>query len=158
MVSPISGEVSRSDRGADRQISQTLLSGSALENFKGKIFMKEEKRLREKQIKFRVTEQELGVIKRRKDMMHFPNMECYLRRVALGEPLYNIDTTSIDAIAKDVEGISRNINQIARRINSTDTAYAEDLRQIKQQQDKIMELLQQAFSKLLSLRLIKRRK
>ena len=120
--------------------------------------MKEEKRLREKQIKFRVTEQELGVIKRRKDMMHFPNMECYLRRVALGEPLYNIDTTSIDAIAKDVEGISRNINQIARRINSTDTAYAEDLRQIKQQQDEIMELLQQAFSKLLSLRLIKRRK
>ena len=120
--------------------------------------MKEEKRLREKQIKFRVTEHELSVIKRRKDMMHFPNMECYLRWVALGEPLYNIDTTSIDAIAKDVEGISRNINQIARRINSTDTAYAEDLRQIKQQQDKIMELLQQAFSKLLSLRLIKRRK
>lgn len=120
--------------------------------------MIEEKRLREKQIKFRVTEHELGVIKRRKDMMHFPSMECYLRRVALGMPLYTIDMSSVNAIAKDVEGISRNINQIAKRINATDTAYAEDLRQIKQQQEKIMALLQQAFSKLLSLRLIKRRK
>ena len=90
--------------------------------------------------------------------MNFRSMEQYLRRVTCGAPLYTITTKSIDNIASDVSGISRNINQIAKRINATDTAYAEDLRQIKQQQGKIMELLQQAFSKLLSLRLIKRRK
>lgn len=79
-------------------------------------------------------------------------MECYLRKVALGSPLYNLDMSAFDAITKDVEGISRNINQIARRINSTDTAYAEDIRQIKARQDKIMELLRKAFSGLLKLR------
>ena len=114
--------------------------------------MGKEKRLREKQIKFRVTEQELGVINRRKDMMNFPSMECYLRKVALGMPLYTIDMSSVNAIAKDVEGISRNINQIAKRINATDTAYAEDLRQIQRQQEEIMEMLRNIFSGFLKLR------
>ena len=114
--------------------------------------MTEEKRAREKQIKFRVTEQELDVIRQRKEMIKYKSMEAYLRRVALGSPLYTLDLTSIDKVTDDVAGISRNINQITKRINSTDTAYAEDLRQIRTKQDELMELLKKAFGVLLKLK------
>ena len=85
-------------------------------------------------------------------MMNFKSMEQYLRRVACGAPLYNITTTSIDNIASDVSGISRNINQIAKRINATDTAYAEDLRQIKAEQKQLADMIKQAFSSLLKIK------
>ena len=114
--------------------------------------MSEEVRTREKQIKFRVTEHELDVIRQRKEMMNYKSMEQYLRRVALGSPLYKLDLTSVDQVTEDVAGISRNINQIAKRINSTDTAYAEDLRQIRARQDELMELLKKAFGVLLKLK------
>jgi len=114
--------------------------------------MGKEKRYREKQLKFRVTDQELATIKQRKEMMNFKSMEQYLRRVACGSPLYTITTTSIDNIASDVSGISQNINQIAKRVNATDTAYAEDLRQIKTAQEQLTEMIKQAFSSLLRIK------
>ena len=114
--------------------------------------MGKEKRYREKQLKFRVTDQELATIKKRKEMMNFKSMEQYLRRVACGAPLYTITTKSIDNIASDVSGISRNINQIAKRINSTGTAYAEDLRQIKVEQNRLTEMIKQAFGSLLKIK------
>ena len=114
--------------------------------------MGKEKRYREKQLKFRVTDQELATIKQRKEMMNFKSMEQYLRRVACGSPLYTITTTSIDNIASDVSGISRSINQIAKRINSTGTAYAEDLRQVKGEQDRCTAMLKQAFRSLLRIK------
>ncbi len=113
--------------------------------------MGKEKRYREKQLKFRVTDQELATIKKRKEMMNFKSMEQYLRRVACGAPLYTITTKSIDNIASDVSGISRNINQIVKRINASGTAYTEDLRQIKAEQNRLTEMIKQAFGSLLKI-------
>ena len=114
--------------------------------------MGKEKRYREKQIKFRVTDQEYSTIKQRKEMMNFKSMEQYLRRVACGAPLYTLDLDSVDKVTEDVAGISRNINQIAKRINSTGTAYAEDMRQIKAAQEQLTEMIKQAFGSLLKIK------
>ena len=45
--------------------------------------------------------------------------------------------------------VSRNINQIAKRINATDNIYAEDMKQIKQTQEEIWQLLKSIELRLL---------
>lgn len=100
------------------------------------------------QIKFRVNEHERDVIRCRMEKMKINNLGLYMRKVALGTPLYVVDLSDINEMCHDITGISRNINQIARRINADDTVYAEDIRQIKRQQDEIWEILKKILTKL----------
>ena len=53
-----------------------------------------------------------------------------------------------DKALEDIHGVSKNINQIAKRINSTDNIYAEDMRQLKQKQEEIWQLLKSILSQL----------
>ena len=53
-----------------------------------------------------------------------------------------------DKALEDIHGVSKNINQIAKRINSTDNIYAEDMRQLKQKQEDIWQLLKSILSQL----------
>ena len=100
------------------------------------------------QIKFRVNEHERDVIRRRMEKMNIDNLGLYMRKVALGTPLYVIDLSDINEMCHDITGISRNINQIARRVNTDETLYSEDIRQIKRQQDEIWSILKKIISKL----------
>ena len=100
------------------------------------------------QIKFRVNEHERDVIHTRMEKMNITNMGLYMRKVALGTPLYIVDVSEINSMCHDISGISRNINQIAKRVNATDTIYAEDMRQIKKQQEEIWQSLRYIQSRL----------
>ena len=61
----------------------------------------------------------------------------------------NVDYSQFDNISEQLTGVSRNINQIAKRINATDTVYAGDMREIKQKQEEIWQLLNSIESQLL---------
>ena len=52
-------------------------------------------------------------------------------------------------ISKNIDGISRNINQIAKRVNATNNAYEEDMVQIKKRQEEVWQLLKSILSQLL---------
>ena len=100
------------------------------------------------QIKFRVNEHERDVIHHRMQKMKIDNLGLYMRKVSLGTPLYVVDLSEINEMCHDITAISRNINQIARRINADDTVYAEDVRQIKRQQDEIWSILKKILTRL----------
>ena len=100
------------------------------------------------QIKFRVNEHERNVIKYRMKKMNITNLGLYMRKVALGTPLFTVDLNDINDMCHDITGVSRNINQIAKRVNTNDTVYAEDIRQIKRQQEEIWQLLKSIQLKL----------
>ena len=100
------------------------------------------------QVKFRVNEREREIIRLRMEKMNISNMGLYMRKVALGTPLYIIDISEINRMCQDVGGVSRNINQIAKRVNSTDMIYAEDIRQLKRKQEEIWAALNKIISKL----------
>ena len=56
---------------------------------------------------------------------------AYLRRLILEKEVKALPSQEIKALRTEVHKIGVNINQIARRINSTGTVYAQDVEDIK---------------------------
>lgn len=105
-------------------------------------------RTRTIQIKFYVTEQEREVIRQRMSLIGTTNLSAYMRKISQDGFLYRVNIDGLPEICKAVEAIGQNINQIAKRANSTDTTYAEDIRQIKAELDQIWKLLNKILRKL----------
>lgn len=105
-------------------------------------------RERSELIRFFVTKEEKEFIKHKMSLMNVTNMSAYLRKMAIDGMLVQVDYSQFDEIGKQLEGVSRNINQIAKRINSTETVYAGDMRQILEKQEEIWQLLKYILSQL----------
>lgn len=107
------------------------------------------KRLRPVQIKFFVTEEEKELIRKKMKLFGIRNMSAYLRKIAIDGRLIKVETSGLDELCRQVSGVSKNINQIAKRINSTNEIYAEGVREMKQELEKIWQLLKSTLSVLL---------
>ena len=88
-------------------------------------------RKRTLQIKFRVTEEERALIEQKMKLVPTRNMEAYLRKMAIDGYIIQIDHADIKAMTAEIQKIGVNINQIARRVNATDSVYQEDIEEIK---------------------------
>ncbi len=106
-------------------------------------------RVRKQLITFFVDEEEHAAIKLKMRKMGMKNQSLYLRKMALEGRIIQVDYSVFTDIGKSISGVSRNINQIAKRINATDNIYAEDMRQIKKTQEEIWQLLRSIESQLL---------
>ena len=106
-------------------------------------------RVRKQLITFFVDEDEHAAIKLKMRKMGMSNQSLYLRKMALEGRIIQVDYSVFTDIGKSISGVSRNINQIAKRVNATDNIYAEDMRQIKKTQEEIWQLLRSIESQLL---------
>lgn len=89
-------------------------------------------RKRTVQIKFRVTEEERALIEKKMKLIPTRNMTAYLRKMAINGYIIQIDHTDIKAMTAEIQKIGVNINQIAKRVNATGSAYQEDIEEIKE--------------------------
>jgi len=55
------------------------------------------------------------------------NLRAYLRKMAIDGYIVNLDMSSVVELVKLLRSISNNVNQIARRCNSTHNLYAQDV-------------------------------
>ena len=106
-------------------------------------------RIRKIMLTFYVTDEEKEFIKHKMSLMNITNMSAYLRKMAIDGRLIQVDYSQFDNISEQLTGVSRNINQIAKRINATDTVYVGDMKEIKQKQEEIWRLLNSIESQLL---------
>ena len=106
-------------------------------------------RLRPVQMKFYVTEEEKNFIYKKMSLIGVKNLSAYLRKMAIDGRLIKVETSGLDELCRQVSGVSKNINQIAKRINSTNDIYADDVIAIKQELEKIWQLLKSTLSALL---------
>lgn len=106
-------------------------------------------RVRKNKITFYVDDDELEAIKLKMNKIRVGNLSLYLRKMALEGRIIKVDYSVFNDIAESISGVSRNINQIAKRINTTDNIYEEDMRQIKSAQEEIWRLLKSIESQLL---------
>jgi len=78
-----------------------------------------------------VTAEERKLIEQK--MAHLPTKQigAYLRKMAIDGYIIYTDTTDIKEMNQILGAISRNINQIAKRINYSGRVYPEDMEEIK---------------------------
>lgn len=103
-------------------------------------------RKRNIQMKFYVTEEEKRLIDEK--MAQFPTRRygAYLRKMAIDGYIIYTDTTEIKAFTAELSAIGRNINQIAKRINTTGSPYQADMEEIRERLDQIWQLQRRILS------------
>ena len=73
----------------------------------------------------------------------------YIREMAMKWYVIELDIAPMKELTKEVGAMSRNINQITKRINTTDTVYKEDMDEINELMEKVWQLLRFTLLKFL---------
>ena len=87
-----------------------------------------------------VTEEERRLIEQKMAQIPTKQIGAYLRKMAIDGLIIYTDTSNIKEFTKELQAIGRNVNQIAKRVNSTDSVYKEDIEGIQGMLDGIWQL------------------
>ncbi|WP_308698670.1 plasmid mobilization relaxosome protein MobC [uncultured Thomasclavelia sp.] len=105
-------------------------------------------------VKARIDSIEYAILKKKMEIAKMTNVSEFLRQLILIGKVYTFDATEIaSVIGKTNERISKigiNINQIAKRINSTDAKelYIDDIEEIKKEVAELTDILIEINKKL----------
>ena len=108
---------------------------------------KQSGRKRDIMIRFRVTEAEQEMILEKMRQLGTNNLAAYLRKIAIDGYIINTDNSDLKSIAAEMQKIGININQIARRVNSTSRIYEQDFIEMQRGIADIWQLLRLSLSK-----------
>ena len=85
----------------------------------------------------KVSEEEKNIIYEKMKSANTNNMRGYLRKMATELYIISVDMNNIKELVILLRSISNNINQIAKRTNETGNFYAEEMKELQQQYQKI---------------------
>ncbi|MGL5435486.1 MAG: plasmid mobilization protein [Lachnospiraceae bacterium] len=105
-------------------------------------------RKRNIQMKFYVTEEEKALIDEKMKLLPTQRYGAYLRKMAIDGYIIYTDTANVKAFTSELQGIGKNINQIAKRLNAGATAYDADIEEIKERLNQIWQLQRHILSSL----------
>ena len=97
------------------------------------------KRKRNMQILFCVSPEEKKLIRRK--MIESKNMGSYLRKMAIDGYIDNTDTPPLKKQYEEMHKIGVNINQIAKKVNSTGDLYPEEMQELKEMVKELWRIL-----------------
>ena len=109
-------------------------------------------RKRDVPILFRVSPEEKAQIDRRMAELGIVNMAAYLRKMALDGYIVNLDIPELRELVSLLRRSSNNLNQIAKRVNTTGRIYASDMEDMLQKQEQLWEAVNTILLKLASIR------
>jgi len=92
------------------------------------------------QVKFRCTPEERALIDKRMEQVGTMNMAAYLRKMAIDGYVVKLELPELREMVSLLRRSSNNLNQIARRVNSTNRVYNEDIQEILRTQEKLWEM------------------
>ena len=99
------------------------------------------KRKRNIQILSRVSPEEKKLIRRKMIESKTKNMGAYLRKMAIDGYIVNTDTTPLKKQYEEMHKIGVNINQIAKKVNSTGDLYPEEMQELKEMVKELWRIL-----------------
>ena len=79
----------------------------------------------------KVSPEEKAVIDQKMAAMGTNNLRAYLRKMTVDGYVVQVDMSSVVELVKLLRSISNNVNQIARRCNSTHNLYAQDVEDLR---------------------------
>lgn len=100
------------------------------------------------QVKFRVTPEERKLIDKRMEQAGTNNMAAYLRKMAIDGYVVKLELPELRDFISLLRRTSNNFNQIARRVNSTDRIYADDIHEMKNLLEQVWEADNRILEKL----------
>ena len=95
-----------------------------------------------------VTEEEKQLIEEKRKLAGFLNTGAYMRKIAIDGQIFKIDPDPLRNVSAQMTGIGRNINQIAKRVNTISNIYKDDVNELKEEMEEIWQLLKSILSKL----------
>ena len=84
-------------------------------------------RMREIQIKFRVSSRERELIEKKMALLGTRNMAAYLRKMAIDGQIVRLEIPELKEIVRLLRYSSNNLNQLAKRANETGAVYEVDI-------------------------------
>lgn len=106
------------------------------------------KRIRNELIKFYVTPEEKELIQQNMALLGTDNMSAFIRKMAIDGHVIKLDLPELRELISLLRYTSNNVNQIAKRVNSTGRVYAEDLDGIKQSMESLWNAANSILRKL----------
>ena len=107
-----------------------------------------EKRRRRVKLMTRVTEEEYAQIQARMALVGTGNLSAFLRKLALDGSIVLLDMDEIKTLVSLLRRTSANVNQIAKRVNSTGRVYETDLAEIQNRLGEVWSALDMVLRKL----------
>lgn len=105
-------------------------------------------RQRNIQLKIWVNEEERKLIEHKMTQLPTSQLGAYMRKMAIDGYIIYTDIKNIKQYIGELQTIGKNINQIAKRVNSTTNIYKEDIEEIKARLDEIWQLQRYILSNL----------
>jgi hypothetical protein len=94
---------------------------------------------RNKNITFRVTEQEYEMVRRRIAQTNITNLRAYLLKMAVDGRVIHVEMESIKECSRLLSSLANNVNQLARKANSGGGIYADEIRDVQERLDRVFE-------------------
>ena len=104
--------------------------------------------IRKKQLHFLVSAEEEKLIKRKMEDAGIKRIGVYLRKMAIDGYTIRLDLEDMREAVRLLRISSNNLNQYAKKANETGSVYVEDIRDIKQNQEELWNLMKSILSKL----------
>ena len=107
--------------------------------------MDDEKRT--KRIWFRVTPEEYAAIQQKQKEANIISREAFLRKVVMEGGILKLEIPELREISVLLSRCSSNLNQIARRVNSTERLYAGELSETKQELARAENMMRKIYER-----------
>jgi len=105
-------------------------------------------RERDIKITFYVKQRELEFIKKKMAIAKIKNMSGYIRKMACDGYILNVNFDDFKELFAKIGRISGNVNQIAKRVNSTNKLYQDDVDEIKSRMEDVWRLVNSLLSEI----------
>ncbi|MEQ2400813.1 plasmid mobilization protein [Peptoniphilus hominis (ex Hitch et al. 2025)] len=106
-------------------------------------------RKRNNQLKIYLTDEEKEVFEKKMKLTNCKTMSHFLRKCVLEKEIYVVDLEPFRNLQWLLSNATNNINQIAKRVNSTGVIYKEDISDIRKEIEHFSKELWQIHSLLL---------
>lgn len=106
-------------------------------------------RTRNIQLKICLNEDEKEIFKKKMKLAKCKTMSHFLRKCVLEKEIYQVDLQPFADLQGLLYNATNNLNQIAKRVNSTGVIYSNDIKDMKKQVDHLSKEIWQIHSLLL---------
>ena len=94
-------------------------------------------RYRNERIEIRLTKEEKEIFKKKLEMSKSKSMGHFIRKSVMESPIFVIDMNEFRKMQTLIGRNANNLNQIAKRVNTTGVIYREDIGDLKKENDEI---------------------